>query len=588
MAKNTCTAHERWDQDRKQNPDPFAWQFSSSCMTLCVKYVRVVSFLWHICIFSGNLQPKKLKIYSHLILSIKPVQNVSIDPCSDHFWNRVDFFRNRRTDALFFMVFLGVQTPQSQVFGGQRIAAIFVQRLSSAITRCQWVFRTMGQPFAKFEITSSKWRFIRRVNCTFFIPKTWVLIFNLPRFYRQFDQINREEQQIQQNAALRKRTGPSKAANAVRPPRDNWYRDDWFSRQDQWQHDTHRDSYQYRREADDRYITRLRSPSPERAHWMQDRSATIGYYSHLDTKPPPIGSLYQNRSLDRKFIPSLYEYSSAVPPLAPRAMAASGLGGQGGRRLPQPPPEAQKALAMPLPNTPLPMSQKPVALSFRNRKLPRLPTSQPTNVGIGVPVQSRMAQQKPQAAVRGSRSFNMPFGSLFGGGGGQANGNLRQQGVPPVGRSGRGAKLPVVPGTVPANTGLFPSLFANRSAANRRQLPERSGPHSRSLENDYYDPNRVRSTLETVVEAGRGVRKLPAQPVSANPTPMGRSRFQTGTSAVLAMSRMQNAVSSAAGVIQPNDASRPSALHGIGNGYPAMTDHQPNSSTVQFTQPEWT
>ena len=27
--------------------------------------------------------------------------------------------------------------------------------------------------------------------------------------------------------------------------RDNWYRDDWFSRQDNtWQHDTHRDSYQ--------------------------------------------------------------------------------------------------------------------------------------------------------------------------------------------------------------------------------------------------------------------------------------------------------------------------------------------------------
>ena len=29
--------------------------------------------------------------------------------------------------------------------------------------------------------------------------------------------------------------------------RDNWYRDDWFSKQEKWQqHDTYRDSYQYR------------------------------------------------------------------------------------------------------------------------------------------------------------------------------------------------------------------------------------------------------------------------------------------------------------------------------------------------------
>ena len=41
------------------------------------------------------------------------------------------------------------------------------------------------------------------------------------------------------------------------------------------------------------------------------------------------------------------------------------VGAATGRRLPQPPPEAQKPLAMPLPNTPLPMLQKPVALSTR-------------------------------------------------------------------------------------------------------------------------------------------------------------------------------------------------------------------------------
>ena len=58
--------------------------------------------------------------------------------------------------------------------------------------------------------------------------------------------------------------------------------------------------------------------------------------------------------------------------------------GVGGRRLPQPPPEAQTALAM-TSVTPLPMGQKPVPLSFRNRKLPKVPTSQPTNVGKGKP-----------------------------------------------------------------------------------------------------------------------------------------------------------------------------------------------------------
>merc|ERR1719295_1690470 len=63
--------------------------------------------------------------------------------------------------------------------------------------------------------------------------------------------------------------------------------------------------------------------------------------------------------------------------------------GVGGRRLPQPPPEAQTALAM-TSVTPLPMGQKPVPLSFRNRKLPKVPTSQPTNVGIGVPAPSRL------------------------------------------------------------------------------------------------------------------------------------------------------------------------------------------------------
>ena len=52
--------------------------------------------------------------------------------------------------------------------------------------------------------------------------------------------------------------------------------------------------------------------------------------------------------------------------------------GVGGRRLPQPPPEAQTALAM-TSVTPLPMGQKPVPLSFRNRKLPKVPKKDAQN-----------------------------------------------------------------------------------------------------------------------------------------------------------------------------------------------------------------
>ena len=102
-------------------------------------------------------------------------------------------------------------------------------------------------------------------------------------------------------------------------------------------------------------------------------------------------------------------------------------------------------------------------------------------------------------------------------------------------KSGRGAKLPVVPGTVPANTGTFGRLFSGKSdnvggynnppAATRSAMGNRggtigmwrSGVQSRSLDADYYmdgpgGPGNPRSQLEIVVEAGRGVRKLPAQP----------------------------------------------------------------------------
>jgi len=112
-------------------------------------------------------------------------------------------------------------------------------------------------------------------------------------------------------------------------------------------------------------------------------------------------------------------------------------------------------------------------------------------------------------------------------------------------KSGRGAKLPVVPGTVPANTetGTFGRLFRGKTenlssynnppAGTRSAVGNRggnvgtwrSGQQSRSLDADYHMdgygvPGNPRSQLETVVEAGRGVRKLPTQPGAVNTLPM--------------------------------------------------------------------
>ena len=115
-----------------------------------------------------------------------------------------------------------------------------------------------------------------------------------------------------------------------------------------------------------------------------------------------------------------------------------GVGG-GGRRLPLPPPVSQKPLKMSgtTGTTPLPMSQKQVQLSTRNRKLPRVPNglasvatsignhlNQPS-VGVGVPKsrlgainqdQGRMGMRGRSVdnmgsnnAVRNSKSYNTPF-----------------------------------------------------------------------------------------------------------------------------------------------------------------------------------
>ena len=144
------------------------------------------------------------------------------------------------------------------------------------------------------------------------------------------------------------------------------------------------------------HIRRMRTPSPQRSQPWPDpapglASAPIpalagstgaigpggtgdsGFYPQQ--RPPMLGSMFQNRSLDRNALfgtgarRGINEYLSETgrnwsqPSLAINRL----VGAATGRRLPQPPPEAQKPLAMPLPNTPLPMNQKPVALSFRNR-----------------------------------------------------------------------------------------------------------------------------------------------------------------------------------------------------------------------------
>ena len=60
------------------------------------------------------------------------------------------------------------------------------------------------------------------------------------------------------------------------PQRDNWYRDDWFSRQDNtWQQGAQRSSGYAQYGGD--YRNRRRSPSPERG-WEFDLGGGGGYY----------------------------------------------------------------------------------------------------------------------------------------------------------------------------------------------------------------------------------------------------------------------------------------------------------------------
>lgn len=169
---------------------------------------------------------------------------------------------------------------------------------------------------------------------------------------------------------------------------------------------------------------------------------------------------------------------------------------------------------MPLhPHTPLPFTQKTEKLSTRNRRLPQIPgrPGQPgsgqqpsmangsaqglTNslFGLAKKLTSSTAtpttHTNPQSVMRTSQSYTT---------------------LPPLGRvgpkrPGRGARLPQVP-----QGGVLQQLPSN-GGSNRRHLPNRDGYYSRSLENDpeMMMGHQQQQKLDTVLEAGRGVRKLP-------------------------------------------------------------------------------
>ena len=249
---------------------------------------------------------------------------------------------------------------------------------------------------------------------------------------------------------------------------------------------------------------------------------------HDRQRAPGIGAVFGNRSLDRSTLFSTRGLNGYLTEtgrnLSQPSLAINRLvGAATGRRLPQPPPEAQKPLAMPLPNTPLPMLQKPVALSTRNRKLPQVPANANSGVGGGPSLTNTMTTSvtKTRPSVRSSRSFHLPFASAFGATDGattQQAGHLSSLSNRTA-KSGRGAKLPVVPGSAntahahvqPQHDGRAGVSGFFGSITGRRKLPDRGTAQSRSLDYPGAGP-----TLETVVEAGRGVRKLPLQPGKAS------------------------------------------------------------------------
>eukprot|EP00094_Tigriopus_californicus_P003244 TCALIF_03120-PB protein Name:"Similar to cac Voltage-dependent calcium channel type A subunit alpha-1 (Drosophila melanogaster)" AED:0.11 eAED:0.11 QI:85/0.68/0.56/1/0.86/0.86/30/131/2029 len=333
------------------------------------------------------------------------------------------------------------------------------------------------------------------------------------------------------------------------PVQDNWYRDDWFNKQEQWQMDdpyaAQSRSYQYHRDADDRQITRFRSPSPERSRWTSSRDqvpcqnrsldrgmggfqegAKVSFNLDLNRELPPPPSPFDNFGNQQS-----QGFSSLSSRATAAFRAAAGFSrNSSGRRLPQPPPEVQKAMPMPLPVTPLPQNIKPERLSTRNRRLPMIPSDH-VNGGTmahnhsgynqsitnsifglakkltnssrdsnGINSRHRIMDQHDHNfsmgpnQLRNSTSFNNQFG-------------VRS-------RPGRGAILPTVP-----TAEVMPG---------RRTLPDRGVALGRSQDVEVLPPLSRTPSMQhhTILEVGRGVRKLPVPLVKTSSRSNGGGPFE--------------------------------------------------------------
>ena len=111
---------------------------------------------------------------------------------------------------------------------------------------------------------------------------------NKPRQQQQHDMGHMEQQQhdmghMEQQQQQHREPPPPITKGQPRdsqrePQRDNWYRDDWFSRQDNnWDQGTHQRTDQRYGQYPGDYRNRRRSPSPERG-WEVDLGGGGGYY----------------------------------------------------------------------------------------------------------------------------------------------------------------------------------------------------------------------------------------------------------------------------------------------------------------------
>lgn len=216
---------------------------------------------------------------------------------------------------------------------------------------------------------------------------------------------------------------PDKRRRAAPAPRDNWYRDDWFNRQEQWERDKsiiqqQQEHYQ-RQQQDLRYERERDLRQPAAIYPTRDQNGCPPHLQHQYARTPSPHmdraakmAAFQHHSLDRNFrglsdmVGHRHRDFSATANIItwlvlPQGMAqprgrlhstlsqstlalreAAGIPLAGGRRLPKLPQESQKPLFLPQPQTPLPLSQKPERLSTRNRRLPQIPVSAAQNAHL--------------------------------------------------------------------------------------------------------------------------------------------------------------------------------------------------------------